>query len=1176
MKKFYSWMAIFVFASLISCQNEENINGTSSNSIFIIDGSLEENSSRTTLDDNNNVLWEEGDAINAYLGSTKSYEGKIKEGIGKTFARFSIKTDGDLDLGGGTEADGTVFHNVAYYPYMGKGISLTKTRDEYQIKTEFPALQNFRSKSFGKGASPMVAVAQGFNFSFKNVGSIIKFQVKGDSGKKITRVTLQAKDEDNNFQKIAGSCLVTTKLGETPTIKFDENAETTITLDCGEGVELNENENVVFVFAVPPMKYDSGKLIATFYDDEQGYMVWTNQNPKELERSNNVRYTTNYKSAEVLNEVNLIQQAIANGQSSYTLMNDVTINDDKDKINVPEGVVFTLDLGGKTIIGNNLDFLTNNGTMYLCNGKIIAEKAENSRRCIYNYGTITIDDVEFIQKYDQKGAAINNAGTMVINNCIVSSEYYSIWNEKEGSLTINGGTYNCNSREEGDPHYAYLINNKDKATLVINDGTFNCTHGFIATSDDAKTTVHGGNINAIGEMPSKHVFYVCNNANLNVTDCKVKWGGSSSHIVCLDNASLANIHVSGGLYNINTCLPSTFSLTFIESGNAEYPYQAIDAGWKQTDENNYEIYNVRGLKWFRDQVNGKNTFAGNTVKLIADIDLNNEQWSPIGYWETFDGIFDGNGHTISNLKHHATTADCYIGLFGCINNATIQNLTVKNVDIKLIGDNSWAGGHIGAIAGYPNGNSEIKNINLIGDVMIEGEIDKKGAQRIGGIVGGFSATSLKLNNIKIDVNAGSYVKGNMYVGGISGAPLCNTEYTDITSNIDVYAKDGIVGGIVGYLKGNMTNCSSSGKVYRTETTSNATENQWMRIGGIAGTWEAASDTYLTNCSYTGILFCKNNQGEDVEKFFNYGLVGNGYYEKEDPAPTGKLYINGKIVAEGIYQYYTEGVMKANGNYALYSKDGLNWFADEVNNKANYFSGKTLILTNNIDLGGAEWNPIGGADPTDNNFAGIFDGAGYTISNFKVNNSAYGGFFGTMETGTIKNLTIGNATINTHHFAGAILAWGQQDSGHDLDIINCHVKNSIITVTPYGSEGNYDNGDKAGAIVGYLNRGTLTQCTVDGVTITAFRDLGGIVGCVGSDSYGVATITNNTISNSMIIADQTTNRYGSDAVNVGKVIGRYSGTGTPVISENTSDNNVTIETKLPKEGNFNQAVWGGDF
>lgn len=64
----------------------------------------------------------------------------------------------------------------------------------------------------------------------------------------------------------------------------------------------------------------------------------------------------------------------------------------------------------------------------------------------------------------------------------------------------------------------------------------------------------------------------------------------------------------------------------------------------------YEIGTLEQLKLFRDAVNEGNSFQRQTVKLTANIDLKNEEWTPIGTSKNaFRGTFDGDGNTVSNL-----------------------------------------------------------------------------------------------------------------------------------------------------------------------------------------------------------------------------------------------------------------------------------------------------------------------------------------------------------------------------------------------------------------------------------------------------------------------------------------------------------------------------------------------
>ena len=403
----------------------------------------------------------------------------------------------------------------------------------------------------------------------------------------------------------------------------------------------------------------------------------------------------------------------------------------------------------------------------------------------------------------------------------------------------------------------------------------------------ATVTLTGGSYTALEAITAENTLVVGEGVTIGTLTVK---GGN----VRVDGGTIGTIERSSDNADAVTLVYYAGTVPSQSNSDSRIIYLSADAAgaFVKCSEKTYHVNSVEGLKIFRDAVNNKNTFEGYTVRLTDDVDLGDEQWIPIGYWETFEGIFDGDGHTVSNLKHHATELDCYIGLFGCTDNATIRNLTIHNADIKLVGDNSWAGGHIGAFVGYPGGTSVLQNISLTGRVRIEGAVDMLGGQRIGAVVGGFECSSLQLSDVVVNVDSESYVKGNLYVGGVAGSPLGATTMVNVTSNIDVYSKSGIVGGIMGYAQqgSTLTNCSSSGNVTRMETASDATENQWVRIGGIIGSWGGTSGVVtLKSCSYTGSLSCKDNAGNDVTVFLNDGLVGGKYFEGEDNG-TGRLVI----------------------------------------------------------------------------------------------------------------------------------------------------------------------------------------------------------------------------------------------------------------------------------------------
>ena len=103
-----------------------------------------------------------------------------------------------------------------------------------------------------------------------------------------------------------------------------------------------------------------------------------------------------------------------------------------------------------------------------------------------------------------------------------------------------------------------------------------------------------------------------------------------------------------------------------------------------------------------------------------------------------------------------------------------------------------------------------------------------------------------------------------------------------------------------------------------------------------------------------------------------------------------------------------------------SAEDLFEFVNGVNEgKEEYINGK-FIITNNIDLKGAYWKPIGQTGL--NGFRGILDGDGHSVKNFVVKDKSleYGGFFGYIDGGTVINLVI-DGIIKAGKYRGSFVA-----------------------------------------------------------------------------------------------------------------------------------------------------------
>lgn len=251
---------------------------------------------------------------------------------------------------------------------------------------------------------------------------------------------------------------------------------------------------------------------------------------------------------------------------------------------------------------------------------------------------------------------------------------------------------------------------------------------------------------------------------------------------------------------------------------------------------------------------------------------------------------------------------------------------------------------------------------------------------------------------------------------------------------------------------------------------------------------------------------------------------------------------------------SKAVAEVNGTYTVTEPAELAWIAEQVNSGENNFEGKAIVLSVDKDevidlncLNNYLWTPIGNAK---NPFKGSFDGNGVIIRNMKVVTPEFAGLFGrVLSDEGIKNVVLEDAVIESSHYAGAV-------AGHAYaDIVGCTVKGLTMNVLPNDTTtrtATYDNGDKAGGIVGYVGEKngasagyTISNNTVENATITAYRDLGGIAGA----AY-IATCEGNTVENATITVDQEINFYGTKKANIGQIVGRLLG-GT--LGSNTATN-----------------------
>ena len=105
--------ALAICAALLGCQKNE-IHETRSSGVELHATIEDDASTKTVMDENNNIRWSEGDQIIAFMKSSYGHKYKlISSFVGKTYADFEPATSAGGNLSAGTEWN----HNVVYYPY---------------------------------------------------------------------------------------------------------------------------------------------------------------------------------------------------------------------------------------------------------------------------------------------------------------------------------------------------------------------------------------------------------------------------------------------------------------------------------------------------------------------------------------------------------------------------------------------------------------------------------------------------------------------------------------------------------------------------------------------------------------------------------------------------------------------------------------------------------------------------------------------------------------------------------------------------------------------------------------------------------------------------------------------------------------------------------------------------
>ena len=486
----------------------------------------------------------------------------------------------------------------------------------------------------------------------------------------------------------------------------------------------------------------------------------------------------------------------------------------------------------------------------------------------------------------------------------------------------------------------------------------------------------------------------------------------------------------------------------------------------QASDGYYELDSYEDLVWFQQYIDAGNLEinARLTADIVANENLLNDKgslngtpsnvWTPIGRnftlaAKSYNGTLDGAGHSITGLFFYDTKGAGYYGLFAKMGRGTVKNLAIVDSFFGGVNKSNYVGTFVGE--GYA-----VNLENCYSNAIIYA------SDYYGGIVGKTSVA-----NIRNCLYAGTF---RILGSSIYADPIVKKNSTD--NNIRVYDC---------YYKGD---CGLNSTVATAVTTNGLASGQvtyLLNRNQSSDVWRqnidiGEKDSEPTLDSSHHIVFYYNNT------YTNYCSVHswkNGICSVCDSVEEPQL----------VDEYYEIG------NYG-----NLMWFQQYVDSgnvninarlTANIVANENLLDSSGNVQGTPKynWTPIGrGYSNSSDSYNGVFDGACYSISGLYSNGTEnYCGFFGKMNKGTIKNLSIVDSYFgeSSCFFVGSFVGCGYSYS----NIENCY--SNATTVGLY----------YCGGIAGET-KGTVSNCLYNG-KIKGTRNSNAIA----SDRYNEGTITN---------------------------------------------------------------------
>ncbi len=587
-------------------------------------------------------------------------------------------------------------------------------------------------------------------------------------------------------------------------------------------------------------------------------------------------------------------------------------------------------------------------------------------------------------------------------------------------------------------------------------------------------------------------------------------------------------------------------------------YASADSRGVDENGTTYTVSSAAGLAYIAKLVNTSESTTSINILLNADIDLAGKVWTPIGTLDhPFTGTFDGNGHTISNML---VVGNTYNGLFGVVKNATIKNVLIKDAQVASSGSNDCTAILVGQAKGTIKRGHTIKiekGTLKIEKVAIEDAHICAGNNNVAGIVGYLDNSTLTVDHayviIAVNTNRSVYdfsfvvnkrVKSDdtITINNVYGANIGVVTASDETKSYDIVSQGQVLGsqtqsyGISNVTLSNEDDSISKAYVLCEPVKKGDTTYNMYASPMFGVTAFKTKDDLRTKVD----LFDEWNTTWTRESTKNYNGFPILNFSQEYWIDEGAKSTSAVTASENIYE--------------ITSASQLAWVAYQVNTGANDFSGKTIRVTENIDLAGKIWTPIGitghafkgsfvleidesisnmtcyGAYSIENssNTASTVSTETESTSNTTTLNSraydfTYGGLFGLVEDspsmvidGSIKNFIVGSVKYGATFIAEykgtnltsaptiKVASIGSSDDGSLKDTVSASdYAGGVVGKITGTSSAKVDvvgnvvkasiSSNYAGGIVGYAQYVTIRNSSVSGASITGTENTGGIAG-----------------------------------------------------------------------------------